>query len=91
MHQIGHRHEDAPRAFSLKLRATTRQIGLKATSYDQELETKTNLKTAKHVDDINMTGMESDMDAYARAVEKLFGTRKINKHEITNVGIRHRK
>ena len=86
---IGTNH--APRAFSLKLRKTTRSFGLKATSYDQELETKNNLKTAKHVDDINMTGTEASIDTYAKVVESVLGAYKSNKHGFTNFGIRHRK
>ena len=49
--------KDAPRAFSMKLRKVTRIFGLKPTSYDEEFETSPSLLTAKHVDDINMTGM----------------------------------
>eukprot|EP00959_Pyramimonas_sp_CCMP1952_P116090 2426904-Pyramimonas_sp.AAC.1 len=44
---------DAPRAFSLELRATTRATGLTPTSYDPEFEFSQDLLTAKHVDDIN--------------------------------------
>ena len=55
------------------------------------METKTDLRTAKHVDDVNMTGTESTIATYARAVEKVFGPCKTNKHEFTNVGVRHRK
>ena len=56
--------KDAPRAFSLKLRKTTQQIGLKSTSYDPEFEIKKDLLTAKHVDDINMAGTEAAIDNY---------------------------
>ena len=45
--------KDAPRAFSMKLRKTTRAIGLQSTSFDLEFEVKKDLLTAKHVDDIN--------------------------------------
>ena len=33
----------------------------------------------------------SNIGAFAKAVEKVFGTYKINEHEFTNVGIRHRQ
>ena len=65
--------KDAPRAFSLKLRQTTQGIGLRPTSFDQEFEIKQGLRTAKHVDDINMTGEEKKIDNYVAAVEKVFG------------------
>ena len=55
------------------------------------METKPELRTAKHVDDVNMTGTAGSVDAYAKAVEKVFGPCKINKHEFTCVGVRHRK
>eukprot|EP00959_Pyramimonas_sp_CCMP1952_P388265 8136134-Pyramimonas_sp.AAC.1 len=50
--------EDAPRAFSLKLRRTTGGFGLRPASCDDEFETSDNLLAAKHVDDINMAGTE---------------------------------
>ena len=50
--------KDAPRAFSLKLRKTSRAIGLLPFAYDQEFEKMDGLLTAKHVDDINMAGLE---------------------------------
>jgi hypothetical protein len=80
--------KDAPRAFSLKLRRVTRAIGLAPFSYDQEFEAKKDLLTAKHVDDINMTGEEANIDAYKAEVEKVFGPTKIHKHDYTNCGIR---
>ena len=83
--------KDAPRAFSLKLRQTTKNLGLKSTSYDQEFEIKPDLRTAKHVDDINMTGVEHAIDRYTKHVEDIFGKCKVHKHEFTNCGIRHKK
>eukprot|EP00959_Pyramimonas_sp_CCMP1952_P223687 4677318-Pyramimonas_sp.AAC.1 len=50
--------EDAPRAFSLMLRRTTRGFGIRPASYDEEFETSNNLLTAKHVPDINVAGTE---------------------------------
>jgi hypothetical protein len=80
--------KDAPRAFSLKLRKTTRRLGLKSTSYDQEFEVMENLQTAKHVDDVNMTGTEVKIDHYRAEVEKVFGPCKLEKHSFTNCGVR---
>eukprot|EP00959_Pyramimonas_sp_CCMP1952_P100440 2100978-Pyramimonas_sp.AAC.1 len=60
----------APRAFCLKLRTTTRAIGLTPTSYDPEYEFSQDLSTAKHVDDINMTGLGKNVDDYVQRVEK---------------------
>eukprot|EP00959_Pyramimonas_sp_CCMP1952_P262359 5485919-Pyramimonas_sp.AAC.1 len=54
--------KDAPRAFSLKLRRTTRGFGFRPTSYDEELDTSSNLLTAKHVDDINEAGTGDTID-----------------------------
>eukprot|EP00959_Pyramimonas_sp_CCMP1952_P386772 8105944-Pyramimonas_sp.AAC.1 len=51
--------KDAPLSSSLKLRRrTTRGFGLRPTSYDEEFEMSNNVLTAKHVDDINMAGIE---------------------------------
>eukprot|EP00959_Pyramimonas_sp_CCMP1952_P143646 3007478-Pyramimonas_sp.AAC.1 len=51
--------EDAPRAFSLQLRKTTRGFWsqthvLRRGLRDEEFETSSNLLTAKHVEDINL-------------------------------------
>eukprot|EP00959_Pyramimonas_sp_CCMP1952_P172067 3595328-Pyramimonas_sp.AAC.1 len=59
--QPGTGTKDAPRAFSLKLRTTTRAMGLTPTSYDSEFEFSQDVLTAKHVDDINMTGLENKL------------------------------
>ena len=83
--------KDAPRAFSLKLRKTTKNVGLQSTSYDAEFEVKTDLLTAKHVDDINMSGTEKEIDKYTLEVEKVFDKCKLNKHSFTNCGVRHQK
>ena len=83
--------KDAPRAFSLKLRQTTRNMGLQPTSYDEEFEIAENLRTTKHVDDVNMTGVERRIDDYVKAVEKVFGECKVTKHTFTNLGVRHAK
>ena len=83
--------KDAPRAFSLKLRHITRQLGLKPTSFDPEFEVKKDLLTAKHVDDVHMTGTEKAIDHYASKVEEVFGKCKLNKHEYTNCGVRSRR
>ena len=62
--------KDAPRAFSLKLKRTTTNIGLKPTSFDPEFEIEENLRTAKHVDDVNMTGQYGQVNHYVQQVEK---------------------
>eukprot|EP00959_Pyramimonas_sp_CCMP1952_P046991 981064-Pyramimonas_sp.AAC.1 len=62
--------KDAPRAFFLKLRTATRSVGLAPTSYDPEFEFSQDLLTAKHVDGINMTGLENNVDHYVQRVEK---------------------
>ena len=80
--------KDAPRAFSLKLRKTTQNIGLRPTSFDPEFEIKRDLLTAKHVDDVNMGGTESNIDYYQKAVEKVFGPCKISKRQYTNCAVR---
>eukprot|EP00959_Pyramimonas_sp_CCMP1952_P259464 5424792-Pyramimonas_sp.AAC.1 len=54
--------KNAPRAFSLKLRRTTRGFGLRPTSYDEGFETSSNLLTARHVDDIHMAGTADTLD-----------------------------
>ena len=80
--------KDAPRAFSLKLRQTTQKIiGLRPTSYDPEFEIKKDLQTAKHVDDVNMGGVEPQIDHYHKEVEKVFGPCKINKRQFTNCAV----
>ena len=69
----------------MKLHKTTHAIGLKPTSFDPELEIKKNLLTARHVDDINMAGLEKDIDDYTKEVEKPC---KLNKRQFTNCGVR---
>jgi len=81
--------KDAPRAFSLKLRKVTSRVGLKSTSYDTEFEIQPGLLTAKHVDDISMTGTEGKIDSYTKAVEDVFGKCKLNKKQYTNCGVRY--
>jgi len=83
--------KDAPRAFSMKLKKTTVNFGLKPTSFDPEFEIKEDLQTAKHVDDVNCTGIEKTYDAYQAMVEKIFGKCKSHKHEFTNCGVRYHK
>ena len=83
--------KDAPRAFSLKLRHITRGFGLRPTSFDEEFETSASLLTAKHVDDINMTGEASAIDRYVKCVETTFGECKLNKHSYTNCAVRYAK
>eukprot|EP00959_Pyramimonas_sp_CCMP1952_P117754 2461733-Pyramimonas_sp.AAC.1 len=61
--------KDAPRAFSLKLRRTTRGFRLRPTSYDEEFETSNNVPTAKRVEDINMAGTEDTIDKCVKCVE----------------------
>ena len=55
--------KEAPRAFSLKLAEVTRSFGLVGTSFDPEFEMADGLRTAKHVDDVNLTGFETRIDA----------------------------
>ena len=81
--------KDAPRAFSLKLRKTTKTIGLVSTSYDPEFEIRKDLLTCKHVDDITMGGKEQSIDQYTKEVEKIFGKCKMNKRQFTNCGVRY--
>ena len=81
--------KDAPRAFSLKLRKTTQNIGLKPTAFDPEFEVMKDLITAKHVDDVNMAGTERQIDMYTKEVEKIFGKCKLNKRQFTNCGVQH--
>ena len=64
----------------MKLKKVTRSFGLNPTSYDEEFETSPNLLTAKHVDDINMAGIEENIDTYIKCVESTFGECKLNKH-----------
>eukprot|EP00959_Pyramimonas_sp_CCMP1952_P431165 9030221-Pyramimonas_sp.AAC.1 len=82
---------DAPRAFSLKLRRITRGFGLRPTSYDEEFETSDNMLTAKHVDDINMAGTEDTIGKYATCVANIFGKCKLNRHTYTNCAVRYTK
>eukprot|EP00959_Pyramimonas_sp_CCMP1952_P190760 3989649-Pyramimonas_sp.AAC.1 len=89
--EMGTGTKDAPRAFSFKLRRTTRGFGLRRTSYDEEVETSNNLLTAKHVDDISMAGTEDTIDKYAQRVEDTFGKCKLSKHTCTNCVVRYTK
>ena len=75
--------KDAPRAFSLKLRAMARGFGLQPASHDEEFETSSSLSAAKHVDDIDMAGTETQIDKHVRCVENAFGARKLNTNVLT--------
>ena len=83
--------KDAPRAFSLKLRQTTKDIGFISTHFGPEFEIKENLRTAKHVDDINLTRLPKEMQEYIKAVESVFGPCKRHNKCFTNCGVRHTK
>ena len=83
--------KDAPRAFSMKLNRVTKKHGLQSTSYDPEFEFTKTIRTAKHVDDINMTGTDSGINEYIKLVEATFGTCKVNRHNFTCVGVRFQK
>eukprot|EP00959_Pyramimonas_sp_CCMP1952_P145686 3049884-Pyramimonas_sp.AAC.1 len=50
-----------------------REFGLKPTSCDEEFETSSDLRTAKHVDDINMAGTKDTFDKCAKCVEDMIG------------------
>ena len=65
--------KDAPRVFSVKLRKTSRAIGLLPFAYDQEFEKMDGLLVAKHVDDINMAGEEKNIEYYQKKVDAVFG------------------
>ena len=91
MHQARGRHQGLAEGFSLKLRKTTTRIGLQPTSFDTEFEVKPDLRTAKHVDDVNMTGTDKCIDTYVTAVEQVFGKCKVHKHQFTNCGVRRTK
>ena len=47
------------------------------------------MRTAKH--DLNMTGLETEIDEYVLEVGKVFGKCKVNKHTFTNCGIWYTK
>ena len=83
--------KDAPRAFSLKLKNVTKNHGLKETSFDKEFEIQDGLRTAKHVDDVNITGKEAVVGKYVKIVEQVFGECKVSKHNFTCIGVRHQK
>ena len=86
MFQTRHRNKGRVSRFQ-----TTQNLGLKPTSYDAEFETKPGLLTAKHVDDVNITGKEATIDEYVKSVERTFGKCKVHKHSFTNCGIRYQK
>eukprot|EP00959_Pyramimonas_sp_CCMP1952_P440025 9212447-Pyramimonas_sp.AAC.1 len=56
--------KDAPGAFSLKLGTIARGLGLEPTIYDEEFERSPCLLIAKHVEDINVAGVEETIDKY---------------------------
>jgi len=86
--------KDAPKAFSIKLASVTRSVGLKPISTDPECEVKHKngrlvLIIAKHVDDIKITGEESEVQALLQALEHTFGKIDRNDNDFTCVGIHH--
>eukprot|EP00959_Pyramimonas_sp_CCMP1952_P423344 8867897-Pyramimonas_sp.AAC.2 len=54
--------KDAPKAFSLKLRKTTKGSGLRPTPYDENFETSSKLLTNEHVDGIKMARAGETID-----------------------------
>ena len=74
--------KDAPRALSLKLRKTTKVIGLRSTSFGPEFKIKQNLRTTKHVDDVNMR-FEEEIDQDGKC--------RVNEHTFTNCGVLYSK
>ena len=86
--------KDAPKAFSIKLASVTRSVGLKPIPTDPECEVKHKngrlvLIIAKHVDDIKITGEESEVQALLQALEHTFGKIDRNDNDFTCVGIHH--
>ena len=49
------------------------------------------LITAKHVDDIHITGSDGNIARYLKTVENIFGKCKISYNSFTNCGIRYNK
>ena len=66
-------------------------MGMRSLSYDPECEIKKDLVSAKHVDDVNLTGKNKEIDHYTYEVEKVFDKCKLNKNEYTNCGVRNIK
>eukprot|EP00959_Pyramimonas_sp_CCMP1952_P465052 9487633-Pyramimonas_sp.AAC.1 len=82
---------DVPRAFALKLGRATRGFGLRPTSYDEGFETSSNVLTAKHADDTDMTGTEDTIDNGVKRVENTFGKCKLIRHTCTNCVVTYTK
>lgn len=93
--KLGTGLNDAPQAFSLKLKSITRQkCGLKSTSFDSELEYlhrdgELVLLIAIHVDDLKMTGPPEVLTWFIAQLEITFGKLKAHLDTFTNCGIRH--
>ena len=88
--------KDAPRAFSIKLASVTRdpKVGLKPLSGDPETEVKhvngrLVLIICKHVDDLKIAGVESEVQNLILSLEKVFGKIDRNDGDFTCVGIHH--
>jgi hypothetical protein len=89
--------KDAPRAFSLKLASVTQSdhVGLRPTTMDPELEVKHNAAgrlvalQGKHVDDIKIGAISSEMRLIITAIEKVFGKVTYAKSKFSNCGVRH--
>ena len=82
------------RNFSINLASVTRSIGLKPISKDPECEVKHKngrlvLIIAKHVDDIQITGEESEVQALLEALKRTFGKIGRNDNGFTCIGIHH--
>jgi hypothetical protein len=92
---------DAPRCFSLKLAQVTRTMcGLKPSTVDGELCMKHVVEAGrpklvaimtKHVDDLKLAGIVREIILILQQIEKFFGKLKIEWHEFTNCGVRHRQ
>ena len=85
---------DAPKAFSQKLRNTTRAFGLRSALIDTELEgfwqgTELKMLVLKHVDDIKMCGPKELITALVTHLSNTFGKLEIAWHDFTFCGIHH--
>ena len=87
--------KDAPRLWNLALKKVLTRIGLVATKADPQLYIKHRagrliLIISVHVDDLKITGEESEISAAIRSLETDFDAMKLEYDNFEHLGLKHR-
>eukprot|EP00974_Lingulodinium_polyedra_P098287 9526467-Lingulodinium_polyedra.AAC.1 len=70
MPETRRRNQGRPAGILTQVEETTKHFGFHSASVDPELEMMNDMRSAKHVGDIVMTGKDKLVDAYVSHVER---------------------